>query len=599
MKHNKILFSNNSVRILKMFRNLSQGARFGKNINALIVLLACLFLAPPVLAKNSPVNRMQSSEARELTLRAIKAIEKGRWDDAHEYIAESQDPLASKIYLWLLLTDSGQANWTNHLFIKISRFIRHNPEWPKIKSLKKRAEQVMPEDLSNDEVIAWFADFPPQTSVGMGRYMDAMIINGKLDRAREFMTQWWARTVLTKKQQSQIFKKYGGYLTVEAHKKRFDALLYKKKYSAAREIGNVLGQGYPALAEARIGLRKNAAGVGVLIDKVPSYLQNDAGLLYERLHWRRKKGVDDGALEILSLEIDPKDVLNPSDWWAERHRIVRGLIERGEYEKAYQVSSKHFQKEGLSYAQAQWLTGWLALRFMNKPKDAFERFSAMYVKVKTPISKSRAAYWAARAAKDMKQKYMVERWFKRAAEFQTTYYGQLARAELSLKHNMPKSKLPRLSETVRENYMKSELVQASDIFRDAGMERRSSAFLNAFLLDDALVYNKGWLTQRPKYNIDLGSSYISRLIDRYDGSYILAIAAYNAGPSRVNRWIKKNGDLREAGVDEVDWVELIPIYETRNYVQRVMEGLYIYRLRLKGIQKQPPPAQYRAKHTQP
>ena len=115
----------------------------------------------------------------------------------------------------------------------------------------------------------------------------------------------------------------------------------------------------------------------------------------------------------------------------------------------------------------------------------------------------------------------------------------------------------------------------------------------------SLVYNKGWLTQRPKYNIDLGSSYISRLIDRYDGSYILAIAAYNAGPSRVNRWIKKNGDLREAGVDEVDWVELIPIYETRNYVQRVMEGLYIYRLRLKGIQKQPPPAQYRAKHTQP
>ena len=100
-------------------------------------------------------------------------------------------------------------------------------------------------------------------------------------------------------------------------------------------------------------------------------------------------------------------------------------------------------------------------------------------------------------------------------------------------------------------------------------------------------YRKSWLMSNPKYNITLGSYYIAQLINRYDGSYPLALAAYNAGPSRVNEWLNLFGDPRKGEVDMIDWIEIIPIYETRNYVQRVMEGVYIYRLRLKHIQKQP------------
>ena len=84
----------------------------------------------------------------------------------------------------------------------------------------------------------------------------------------------------------------------------------------------------------------------------------------------------------------------------------------------------------------------------------------------------------------------------------------------------------------------------------------------------------------PAFNLLLGSAYMNRLVRRYDGSLLLAVAAYNAGPGRIGRWLKRYGDPRAAHVDPVDWVETLPFAETRNYVQRVFEGLTVYRHRL-------------------
>ena len=95
-------------------------------------------------------------------------------------------------------------------------------------------------------------------------------------------------------------------------------------------------------------------------------------------------------------------------------------------------------------------------------------------------------------------------------------------------------------------------------------------------------YSPGKLVLDQNYNVKLGQAYLGQMINRFDGSYILAIASYNAGPSAAKRWVQQFGDPREPGVDVIDWVESIPYRETRNYVQRVIENLQVYRTRLGG-----------------
>jgi soluble lytic murein transglycosylase len=88
------------------------------------------------------------------------------------------------------------------------------------------------------------------------------------------------------------------------------------------------------------------------------------------------------------------------------------------------------------------------------------------------------------------------------------------------------------------------------------------------------------LVSDPVYNIQMGAAELAALLREYHGSYLMAFAAYNAGRGRVDRWIAQYGDPRDPTVDAVDWVERIPFAETRNYVQRVMENLQIYRVRI-------------------
>jgi soluble lytic murein transglycosylase len=95
-------------------------------------------------------------------------------------------------------------------------------------------------------------------------------------------------------------------------------------------------------------------------------------------------------------------------------------------------------------------------------------------------------------------------------------------------------------------------------------------------------YRLAALTGEPEYNARLGTAYLARMLAAYDGSYVLAAAAYNAGPGRVRSWLDTFGDPRKPEVDPVIWIETIPFEETRNYVMRVLESLHVYRARLAG-----------------
>lgn len=97
-----------------------------------------------------------------------------------------------------------------------------------------------------------------------------------------------------------------------------------------------------------------------------------------------------------------------------------------------------------------------------------------------------------------------------------------------------------------------------------------------------IPYSTGKLMSDPLYNLTLGAAHLNHLLERFQGSYIMVLAAYNAGPQRVDQWINTYGDPRDPSVDPIDWIELIPFSETRNYVMRVLENTQVYRARITG-----------------
>lgn len=625
-----------------------------------------------------------TAHAEDKAVQALSLIKKDKWSEAQAEIATLKDPLAAKLYHWLVFTRAPKSVWKETKFVRLVQFIRNNPDWPDQGGLRRTAEQIMPNDLPPRDVVAWFDDYSPRTTEGIKRYMDAMIGTGQKDKARDFFSGWWARTLLlTRKEQKELYRHYGHMLSRDDHIKRLDRLLSGGHYSNAKAVADVLGGGYEALAMARIALAEEKNGVNDLINRIPASLQNDQGLMYERLRWRRRKGLNDGAIELLKTSPPMEQLNSPSAWWTERHIIARRFMEQGRYNDAYELVAPHKQKTGFSSVQADWIAGWLALQFIKKPTEAYQLFEALYARVKTPISRARAAYWAGRAADAMGTPHIARGWYQRAAKHQTTYYGQVAVTRLGLENALPNAAPPEVTAEQEQQFSSHDFIRAAKWLQAAGLREETSAFLNAFVRQNAtpeayrytadlaerldhhhdsiriakdatkkglfltaqsypvmidrvrnrdvewallhsimrqesrfdraaesragalglmqlmpatakevarkagISHRKSWLTDRPDHNIRLGSLYLNELLQRYAGSYVLAIAAYNAGPGRVDRWLTTFGDPRTSQINVIDWIELVPIYETRNYVQRVLEGVYVYRLRLNGAQPAP------------
>lgn len=633
-----------------------------------------------IVAGMGPVSgatgKSSGENSRDLVIQALKAADRQQWSIARSQIAKAKDPLANRVFSWMYYT-SAEGPFP---FEQISAFIRRVPDWPQQGTLRLAAEKSIRDDTPNDTVIAWFHDYGPQTADGMERYLKALQAKGLTAEMERVINAWWGDASLTPGQQDYFLHAFGKLIKADTHKRRFNTSLYKGQVSNARAIARVLGRGYPELAEARIVLAAGQVGAEPFLARVPPALKNDPGLMLERLRWRRKKNLDFGALEILHNPPPMNLVANPDDWWKERHIQARRLMERKQYESAYLLVSEHGLSEGASYADAQFLSGWLALRFLKKPWEGFEYFEALYHKSTMPITRARAAYWAGLASESLGHSEIAVKWYQSGAKYPTTFYGQMSLAKLG-RESDPVTVKPPLTVEVRTAFERNEKARAAKLFFSAGLKKDASTFIRSYadsatsteqfylaagLTNDwkkpddsvaiakkaqtkgivmadyafptmlaqvkplktewALIhgiirqesafdvdalspagarglmqlmpgtaketahkagigYDSGWLTSRPDYNIRLGAIYISKMLDRFDNSYPLAIAAYNAGPGRVNEWLKENGDPRKGEVDMIDWIEMIPVAETRNYVQRVLEGVYIYRHKFADLQK--------------
>ncbi len=627
--------------------------------------------------------RLLLDQDRKAYRAAFHEASKARFRKARKLARNAENRMPAKVIEWMRLAgDRPRGN-----FKALAQFLDENPEWPGQVALRRNAELMLPRTLRDEQLLSWFQARPPATPAGAARYAGAMMRAGQNEAATELLRATWVGGDFGRRDERAFRKRFSESLHRGADLARLDRLLWDGKYGPARRQARRLGKGYPALAEARIQLARRGPGVDAAISRVPADLKEDAGLVYERARWRRRKSRYKGVIELL----DPPDPAAPRPelWWPLRKWAARQAIIEGDFSAAYRIARAHGLEAGLGFAEGEWLAGWIALRFLNQTKDAYEHFKRLSAGVTSPISLSRSAYWAGEAARALDRRdasrdwrLIAQRWYELAARFGTTFYGQLASQRLERPIEIETSEAGLPSPEARAAFGQRELVRVVRLLGELGETKLRDRFLlrlktlaeNAedyalvaelahgqgrsdiavrtaksattagFVLLDylfpsrelpeiqgsepALVlavirqesafynkavsgagarglmqilpgiakriarrlkigYNRKKLLTDPEYNLRLGRALLSDLTKRYDGSYVLALSAYNAGPARSNRWMKAFGDPRRPGVDPVDWIESIPFDETRNYVQRIIEALLVYRWRL-GTEERPP-----------
>jgi soluble lytic murein transglycosylase len=619
-------------------------------------------------------SKYYSQKDYDIAKKSIQAMEKSQWTTALKNSKNAKDKSIYNFIQWRhLLTTGNQATFYDYM-----TFIQNNKDYPRISRIKYLAEQKLSTDkISPKKIINWFGVDEPLSGYGMLVLGESFIQTGDSEKGIALIKRGWITAELSRANMKSLSKKYRKYLNSKDYVNRADYLAWENKYWDLKRMLPYLPKDYQLLYTARQILMSKSYGVDQAIKNVPQKFKNDAGLNHDRLKWRRKRGRIDSSLEILFSIKNNKDYLvRPDKWWVERAIMTRALIYKNKYETAYKVASQHSLDKGSKFAEAEWLSGWIALSFLNDPILAVDHFNNFYQNVSYPISLARGAYWLGRSYEKIGDKRQSEDWYREATKYLTTYYGQLAFLKINPSQNFELEEQANVKDEYRKYFYNKELVKITHLLNElnkdkytknilrhlandniasgseilaaelatnisrydfaiqvsklASYEKRfhntfnypiisvpqyvngrkipETAFILSLIRQESefdmranshvgaqglmqimpytaklvakqakLPYSKSRLTSDPEYNINLGSHYIAGLILQYDGAYPFATAAYNAGPKRVKHWKKINKDPQKKQIDFVDWVELIPFKETRNYVQRVMENYNVYR----------------------
>ncbi|MFQ5764997.1 MAG: lytic transglycosylase domain-containing protein, partial [Rhodospirillales bacterium] len=441
----------------------------------------------------------------------FKAIDDGKPKQARSAEAGIKDPVAAKLLRWARLV----APDPNASFDEIAGFMADNPAWPDQRGLQRRAEEAMTPTMPDDKVLAWFGDRAPVSGDGQARLGAALLATGDVHKGEEVLKRAWINGDFTKHRERAFYKRHRRLLTLEDHRRRLDRLLWEGRYWPARRILWKVKPDYRALSVARLALRFDRGHVDRLIAKVPDKLKSHPGLVYERLRWRRRKGKDASAREL--LENPPPDLVHPRRWWKERVVLARRALYKGHVTAAYGLARDHGLDGGAAFAEAEWLAGWIALRFLRDPTAAKRHFMAMYAAVNYPVSRARGAYWTARAMEPAGETDMAESWYGLAAQFPTTYYGQLAITRIRPGANLELIEGPAPSHEEIKAFEALEPVRAVRILGEIGEHDRLRPFILGL---DEMAESPGWR---------LLTAELARANERPDLAVLIAKRAHREG----------------------------------------------------------------------
>lgn len=615
------------------------------------------------------------SQTDEARLRGLfDAIERGDSVTAQQLRRTLEGGIASALGEWAVLRAEAEDIGAARIFA----FLDAYPNWPSTSWLQEQAEGQL-DDLAPAEILHYFDGRDPVSFEGWVALARARRASGSEAGATAAIKELWIDSNLANRQEDQILEEFGDLLTQQDHIAKVDRQLFDIRATVSRRLLPYLPAKERREAEARIALLRADANGLALYRALPADSQADSGVLHALVRYYRRSDQDDLAIETAGrAPLSPTALRDPEDWYEERRLLTRWALKNARFEDAYTLSAYSGLEEGGDFAEAEFMAGWVALRFLHDPERAVAHFTYLNSGVGAPISRGRAEYWLARAYEAAGIESQARLHYTVAAEFPYTYYGQLAVAALGVPEDSPPfPEAPPLSAAELTTFENLPLVQAMrvlvrideddhfDRFARAlddeldsptavrayedlvlsegkyylsvraakvarnngaevpeviyplypvpqaatryaepslilGLSRQESEFnpraysparargLMQMLASTAQItarkegipYSTSRLMSDPDYNLTLGAAHLSHLIERFGGSYIMVMAAYNAGPHRVDQWIETYGDPRARDVDPIDWVELIPFSETRNYVMRVTENTQVYRARL-------------------
>jgi soluble lytic murein transglycosylase len=597
------------------------------------------------------------------------------WNRARLLAAQAGNPVGRLIIEWrYVLDEMSGAN-----FETINAFLNEHPNWPRRDALAIRAEKTMP-DLDPKDVIAWYANRPPLSGIGMIRLGDALMQSGQNAEGAALIRKAWIEYTYSPFDENEIVAAHGNVLGAAEQKARLDHLLARDDIGGAKRQMLRVDAETQRLANARLKIKASPATVKTVLASLPQSAQANPEFLLDVARALRKRGEDEQAWVVMEKAPSNKSALAIAERWsAERQIMARDALKAGKLDLAYRFAStpQLDPSAGATFMDGEFLAGWIALRFLHKPGLAFEHFDRLAKGVTYPISLARAHYWLGRTAEAMNLPADAAAEYRKAADHPATFYGQLALAKISENPILHVSAVvDEPSQSERATFESDERIQAVRLLSEFGDRTtirlfaasvandppdprrlqmlaqlvvstgdpamsvrvaKNASYSDIYLLsylhpvmtlpqvadapESALVlglarqesefdpgvvssagarglmqlmpasakraaamrglpYRVNDLTANPAYNILLGIGTINEYLDEWSGSYVLAIASYNAGPGNVRNWLDTYGDPRDPNVDPIDWMESIPFPETRNYVQRVLENLEVYRNRL-------------------
>ena len=415
----------------------------------------------PLIVKQQRLKKVKKSKYYsdrdvKYAKQAIAFMEKSNWKDAKKVAKKAR---AKSIYNFIewrhLLTLGNKATFTEY-----KQFIEKFEDYPRLDRIKYLAEhKISLNNQTPDEIINWFQKYQPISGFGEMMLGESLIKNGNKDKGLKLVKKGFIRADLSKGDLIYFRKKFKKYLSKDDYIKRADYLAWENKYWDLKRMLRYLPKDFQSLYTARQLLMTRGYGVDAAIKKVPQKLINDPGLNYDRLKWRRKKGRVDSSLEILLKIKNTKDyMIRPDKWWVERFILARSLIYKKRYETAYKLTSNHALSEGPEFAEAEWMSGWIALSFLNDPLLAKNHFIKFYNNVGYPISLSRGAYWLGRTFEKLKNYDESNKWYLEGSKYLTTYYGQLSHMKVKPNESYQLDSLMELDKSYIQEFYNKKLV---------------------------------------------------------------------------------------------------------------------------------------------